>query len=232
MASLTSLVATHGAVLLIDSASACVQVGLLRRGAGPVWRRSEQEAGIAIFECADAVMREAGLRVRDIGAFVFCEGPGSILGVRQAAMALRTWQAAAPDRPPTACAYRSLELVAHELLRTGAELPFAVITDARRDHWHCVTVSGPADAPAVRRVAALTLAQMAGVFFMPNGFRTWAPPPRSARTVSYSIAELWQRHGGTELLHAAAEPDALLHENPAYAAWSPQIHRASARSLS
>ena len=89
MPSLNSLVASHGAVLLIDSASACVHAGLWRRDSDAIWRESRREAGIAIFECVDAVLAEAGVGVRDLGALVFCEGPGSILGIRSAAMALR-----------------------------------------------------------------------------------------------------------------------------------------------
>ena len=63
MPSLRSLVVAHRTVLLIDSASACVQVGLWRLGSAAVWRQSDREAGVAFFECADAVLTEAGTRV-------------------------------------------------------------------------------------------------------------------------------------------------------------------------
>jgi tRNA threonylcarbamoyladenosine biosynthesis protein TsaB len=225
MASLTSLLTAHGVVLLIDSASARVEVGVLRRGAAAVWRHSPREAGIAIFECVGGALTEAGIGVRDVGAFVFCEGPGSILGIRTAAMALRTWQAAGSiDRP--AFAYRSLELVAHDLRHAGTPPPFAVAADARRNAWHFVeTTAGHLIGP-LQRVPRATVADYPGELFMPAAFRAWAPPPRPVRDVPYSPLRLWQRQSGADLLHPAPQPDAFLHEESAYATWTPQIHRA------
>jgi tRNA threonylcarbamoyladenosine biosynthesis protein TsaB len=172
MPSLRSLVVAHRTVLLIDSASACIQVGLWhssrerervafgsleRERVDPsvssglerervesplleaIWHASNQEAGIAIFAGVDAVLAQARIGVADLGALVFCEGPGSILGIRSAAMALRIWSAAEGLTVP-AFAYRSLELVAHDLRRRGIPAPCAVLADARRDSWHWVDV--------------------------------------------------------------------------------------------
>jgi len=225
MPSLNSLAASHGVVLLIDSASTCIHAGLWRRDADAVWRQSQREAGIAIFECVGAVLAEAGIGVSDLGALVFDEGPGSILGIRTAAMALRTWQAVGSRALP-AFAYRSLELVAHDLYSSGTHPPFAVIADARRDAWHWVEVAtGPAVHP-LQRVSRSVLAAFAGELFMPAGFRVWAPPPRAVREVPYSLADLWRRQGDAALLHAAPQPEAFLHEDSVYVAWTPQIHRA------
>ncbi len=225
MASLNSLLTAHGVVLLIDSASARVEVGLWRREAAPVWRQSRREAGIAIFECVGGALAEAAIGVRDVGAFVFCEGPGSILGIRTAAMALRTWQAAGPIARP-AFAYRSLELVAHDLQSAGIRLPFAVVADARRNAWHFVEAAADRAIGPLQRVPRAALADYPGDLFMPADFRAWVSPPRPARSVPYPPARLWPRQSGADLLHPAPAPDAFLHEESAYAPWTPQIHRA------
>ncbi len=225
MPSLTSLVAEHGNVLLIDSASACVQVGLWRREGEAIWHQSEREAGIAVFECVGAALAEAGIGVGDLGGFVFCEGPGSILGIRTAAMALRTWQTVGPPVLP-AFAYRSLELVAQDLRSSGPRASFAVIADARRDAWHWVEVADGQDLPALQRVPRSVLEEFAGELFMPAGFRVWTPPPRAVVEVSYSLAALWRRQSDADLLRPAPEPDAFLHEDSVYASWTPRIHRA------
>ena len=231
MPSLNSLVASHAAVLLIDSASACVHAGLWRRGSDAIWRESRREAGIAIFECVDAVLAEAGAGVRDLGALVFCEGPGSILGIRTAAMALRTWQAVGSRALP-AFAYRSLELVAHDLRSSGTRPPFAVIADARRDTWHWVEVDAGQAVHPWQRVSRDVLAASAGALFMPAGFRVWAPPPRAVGEVPYALAGLWRRQGDADLLQAAPQPDAFLHEDSVYVAWTPRIHRAPGPTVS
>ena len=229
MASLTLLVARHGSVLLIDSASAIIQVGLWRREGEAIWRQSTKEAGIAIFEGASAVLAEAGLRATELGAVVFCEGPGSILGIRTAAMAVRTWQTRDPSALP-AFAYRSLELVAQDLRSAGRAGPFAVIADARRDAWHWAEVADGRDLPALRRVPRAALADFPGELFLPEGFRVWSPPPRAARPAAYSLAALWRRQCDADLLHPAPEPDAFLHEDAVYVPWTPRIHRAPRRS--
>jgi len=230
MPSLTTLVATRGPVLLIDSSSAGVAVAVFRPGAAPVWRQSAGEAGVAIFENAAAALAEAGVAARGVGAFVFCEGPGSILGIRTAAMALRTWQAACA-RPPPAFAYRSLELLATDLRAAGWAPPFAVVADARRDMWHWVECTDSGSGPLQRR-AADAVAAYPGALFLPAGFRVWSPPPPAARSVPYEPAGLWARQSGAELLRPAAEPDAFLHEAAVYAAWTPRIHRAPRRQPS
>lgn len=225
MASLNSLLTAHSVVLLIDSSAARVEVGLLRAGIGAVWRRSTREAGISIFEGIGDALAEAGIGVGDVGVFVFCEGPGSTLGIRTAAMALRIWQAAGATARP-AYAYRSLELVAHDLRSAGVGPPFAVVADARRNAWHFVEATADRVIGPLRRIPRAAVADYPGELFMPADFRAWVPPPRPVCSISYSPEQLWRRQNGADLLRPAPQPDAFLHEESAYAAWTPQIHRA------
>jgi len=225
MPSLQALVDAHGSVLLLDSASASVQVGLWRAGAAPAWWASATEAATALFAGAEALGAPAALRAGTLGALVFCEGPGSILGIRTAAMALRTWQALAPAPLPV-FAYRSLELVAHDLAARGVPRPFAVVADARRDRWHCLAVAPGAAPGPLQRVAPDHLAALAGTLYTPAELRAWARAPRPLTPEPYALAGLWARQAGADLLRPAPEPEAFSHEEPSYVAWSPQVHRA------
>lgn len=246
MPSLRSLAAARRSVLLIDSSSTCVQVGLWRfdpsagasfpdnqdhRRAEPplpdaIWRAADQEAGIAIFAGVEAVLASARLCIADLGALVFCEGPGSILGIRTAAMALRVWSAMDCRRPPT-FAYCSLELVAHDLRRRRVPEPFAVLADARRDSWHCVAAREDCAVGPLLRIAASDAAGFNGRLYTPAGFRSWAKPPREMSAIAYDLPELWSRQCDADLLRPAPHPDAFVHEEPAYLTWAPQIHRAA-----
>ena len=76
------------------------------------------------------------------------------------------------------------------------------------------------------------LAASAGALFMPAGFRVWAPPPRAVGEVPYPLAVMWRRQGGADLLQAAPQPDAFLHEDSVYFAWTPRIHRAPGPTVS
>jgi tRNA threonylcarbamoyladenosine biosynthesis protein TsaB len=191
-------------------------------GRSVAWAAVDREAGVGMFECLDRL----GADVNAVGAFVFCEGPGSILGIRTVAMALRTWTTITP-RP--VFSYRSLALVAEALavdapssrvpLLQGIPMPqITVIADARRGLWHRCTREG-----GLSRVAA---ADLAGDLVTPAGFRHWAPlPPRTVQT-PYDLESLFARTADAALFHPVELPDAFLTEEPAYAAWTPRIHAA------
>jgi tRNA threonylcarbamoyladenosine biosynthesis protein TsaB len=128
-------------------------------------------------------------------------------------MAVRMWGVLEP-RP--AFGYLSLALVAQALGRTD----LAVIADARRGHWHRFVLGG-----SLERVQA---AELAGELAAPEGFRHWDPFPPGATTTPYDLSRLIElpRVAEADLFHATASPDAFLHQEPAYAKWIPQIHRA------
>lgn len=215
MPALGDLLARHSPLLLIDAASARIQAARLD-AAGPArWAQAEGDAGTALFRCVGRL----GLALEDVRAFAFCEGPGSVLGIRTSAMAVRTWTVLAA-RP--VFAFRSLEVVAHALDRRG----FSVIADARRDSWHCLTVDLAGKAGPLRRVPT---AELAGPLVMPEGFRHWSEPPAAPiERVAYDLSALLPRAMDRDLFRPTDDPDAFLHEEPAYATWTPQVHRAPA----
>lgn len=207
MPSLRQLLADHGSALLLDAASAHVQVGLLRRDQPARWAGSDEEAGVGVFRGVEQLAVQPG----DVGAFVFCDGPGSILGVRTVAMAIRTWNVLKP-RP--VFAYHSLAVVAQALDRPQA----TIIADARRDTWHCATIGSN-----LRRVPT---AELAGELIMPDGFRHWSTLPAGVTHTPYVLADLFLMIADRNLFRPTDAPDAFLHEEPSYATWTPQIHRA------
>ncbi len=208
MPSLRELRALHAPLLLIDAASATVQVGALAAQAREDrWQTSADEAGIGIFASTGALP----LAPNDYRAFVFCDGPGSILGIRSAAAALRAWQVIHP-RP--VFRYHSLALVARAQAQPGLQL----IADARRNTWHRCTVDG-----GLERVPPEQLGEQLA---MPAGFRHWSPLPAGVRSVPYDLPALLATTEEADLFTPTDAPDAFLHEEPSYATWTPQIHRA------
>ncbi len=225
MVSLAQLLAAHEGVLVLDAASTRVQVGLVRRAAPAVWRASDDEAAKALFRLTTEVLDAAGWTLDRVPAFVFGAGPGSLLGVRTVAMALRTWLVLAP-RPVHA--FRSLELLAHGLAGEAAWRPSLVVADARRGTWHAVAVAADGTVGPLRRVAHGELEGAGPRLALPAEFRRWAAPPRAADEVAYDVAALAARTAEVALLEPMALPDAFAHEPPEYRRWSPQVHRAPA----
>lgn len=215
MPSLRHLLAEHPTLLLIDSASARVQVGLWHQGRVS-WRTTEAEASAGVFACTENLLAERRLAVSDLDTYVFCEGPGSVLGIRTAAVALRTWRVL---NPAPAYAYQSLAVAAHALARPGVN----VIADARRDSWHILRLG-----ETLRRVPT---AELNGECVMPEGFRHWTPLPPALGRTTYDLAEIFARPEllDADLFHASQEPDAFMHEEPSYVTWTPRVHQAPPR---
>jgi tRNA threonylcarbamoyladenosine biosynthesis protein TsaB len=208
MPSLQQLHAAHGNLLVLDAASSRVQVGWRRADGTGNWESMDDEAGVAVFQC----LEKLGVNADEAGAFVFCDGPGSVLGIRTVAMALRTWNVLKP-RPMFA--YCSLALVAHGLARPDV----SIIADARREAWHHYQLGH-----GLRRVPTADLAGKE--LIMPEHFRHWATLPGEVVRVPYSVHELLARVAGEDLFLHTDAPDAFLHEEPSYVTWTPQIHRA------
>lgn len=215
MPSLRALLSAHAPVLVLDAASSRVQVGWFD-GAAPGaadpcaaarWAEAEGESGTVLF----ASIAELGVSPDDAAAFMFCDGPGSILGIRTAAAAIRTWCVL---RPRPVFTYSSLALVATALGPPAV----GVIADARRDTWHHYTLGG-----TLRRIATKDLS---GPLRMPEGFRHWSPLPGPVEQVPYRVRELFAQSIDADLLAVSDAPDAFLHEEPSYLTWTPQIHRA------
>jgi len=220
MFTLRALLDRHPSILLIDSASSRIQVGLLRRSHDPLWESATEEAGTALFSLTEKILARASLKLPAIDAFVFCDGPGSVLGIRTAAVALRTWNALHP-RP--SYAYTSLALVAQTLALTENLRDFSVISDARRETWHRVTIDSTGTLSPLHRTPT---AELTGPLILPENFRHWSALPPAVRTAPYDLATQLPALADTPLFIAAPEPDAFLHEEPSYQTWSPKIHRA------
>ncbi|MBM3852192.1 MAG: peptidase M22 [Verrucomicrobia bacterium] len=200
-------VCADSTVVVLDAASDLVQVGRFEPGAPARWETSPEEAGVAIFRCFAALDLDVG----KVGAWAFCDGPGSILGIRTTAIALRTWSV---GRRRPIFAYSCLAVVAHAL----GQPDLGVIVDARRETWHHYELGR-----GLRRVPT---AQLAGRLAMPAPFRHWSALPAGVARVPYTLAQLLPQVWDAELLRPTDAPDAFLHEEPRYVTWTPQIHRA------
>jgi len=221
MPALRQLLAAHGHLLVLDAASTVVQTGVLTTAGQTAWKRQEGEAGTTLFTCAEAVLAQAGLPLDQIGAFVYCEGPGSMLGVRTAALSLRTWNVLKP-RP--VFAYQSLAVAARAEWQR-APRAFTMIADARRDTWHALAVAVDGRTGTLQRTATADLP--AEELVTPEKFRAWSQLARPVRPCGYDLGGIMAGLLDGDFFRPVAEPDAFQHEAPEYKKWSAQVHRAA-----
>ena len=80
------------ASLVIDGSGSAVFTGLL--DADNQWLAKVEANGAPLeelFPAMEVALTESGLSLADIDSYIYCEGPGSVLGLRLCAMAIKTW---------------------------------------------------------------------------------------------------------------------------------------------
>jgi tRNA threonylcarbamoyladenosine biosynthesis protein TsaB len=220
MAHLAQLLASHGRILVLDAASTKVAIGLLRPDESAIWVQSNDDASQGVFRGTETVLKQAGLRLDSVDAFVFCTGPGSMLGTRTIAMTLRTW-ILLKARP--AYSYQSLAAAARaEWVRQPRA--FSMIADARRETWHAQGMAADGTLASLQRLAAADLP--AGELLTPTAFRAWSARPSGVADCTYDLATIFARLGDADLFTSQSAPDAFQHEAPKYKKWSAQTHSA------
>jgi hypothetical protein len=243
----TAAVLLNRRVLLLDACSARAQVGWLEGDAAAWrWAAADGPSDVALFQALEKLEKDPA----SAGAFAFADSPGSILGNRIAAMAIRTW---CEMKPRPVYAYNALELLAQGAGRSN----LTWIADARRDRWHVLRVPTALDiandgslvgrdasprrpppsqnepegspnskADASERRPYLMAELGGGPFATAAEFRHWTPLPPGTDLVPYNLATLWPAAAHADLLRPTDAPDAWLPAQPEYATWGAKIHGA------
>ena len=214
--------AAEPCLVLDGSARVGVRVGVLAGGRWVGQGISADGALEGLFGCVGTALAEAGLTLSDIRSFALCVGPGSVLGIRIAALAVRAWTALEP-RP--VFVWESLASLAHSALVHGVTGPFLVATESRLKRWHAMEVSaaGVLGSPFEAEAAQLNSTQRPILAVSAGAV--------SVLTACVPVAHPWAalphffKHPG--FLRMEARPDALNVAND-FAVWSGQRHRADA----
>jgi tRNA threonylcarbamoyladenosine biosynthesis protein TsaB len=206
-------------LVLDGSARAGVRVGVLSGGRWVGQGISPDGALEGLFGCVEAALAEAMLKLGDIRSFALCVGPGSILGIRIAALAVRSWSALEP-RP--IFVWESLAGLARSALVAGEQGPFLVAAESRLKRWHALEVAadGSLGVPFEAEAAELNS----------SGHRVLAA---SEVAVGVLISQVQVPHPWSTLpalfaqpgfLREEHRPDALNVAND-FATWSGERHR-------
>ena len=128
--------------LVIDCSEGEVFCGLL--GPSGQWLSSKQSgpgALEALFPAVASVFHDAGKSLQSVDRFLYCQGPGSVLGLRLGAMAIETWCRLA-QKQVERMSYNSLQLTAALLLLDNKELDNALLlVDWKKNTWHSLRIN-------------------------------------------------------------------------------------------
>ena len=214
--------------LFIDASGREPSVGVWQAGNWRAFLRSDEGAVTdSLFVLVDDALRNAAIRLDDCAGFIFAEGPGSILGIRIAAMALRAWRTLPEFGGKPVFAVGSLALAAHLLARENpARRDFSILADSRQGWWNTRVVRDGAVPDGFEEVRGADLDLLPAPRFRITQRALGAPPV----ACELFPAEALERDPGVllvpGLLRETNTPDAVNMPGQ-FVKWTPSRHRVS-----
>ena len=209
--------------LVIDGSGKSVFVGLL--GTDKEWISKTSQASSTLeglFPSVEAVLQSAQCQISDVSSFIYCEGPGSVLGIRLCAMAIQTWGHLC--KPSVRYfAYNSLELTASLIVLDNPDLSHALlISDWKKDAWNSIRIEeGKLGAITTINDQIVNSQRSASLFYLPQR-KSWQKIPESVTTLEYSPQRLPEV---PELLKRTKKIELYASDVNIFKKWVPQRHR-------
>ncbi|MBT5379050.1 MAG: hypothetical protein HOK49_08795 [Opitutae bacterium] len=187
---------------------------------------SETNALDSLFNGLKTCLRSEGLAFEDVDDIHYCEGPGSSLGLRISAMALKTWKTLRPKIPLYAC--RSLPLHAI-LLAEDVETPdsFSLVGQWKKGNWfhlkhkkNFVVTAGEMNTLTDEEVLELK-----GPVYHIKQRKFSTHPPTHFLPVSTNLNGLPKALATPGLFREVDQPELFNLGKPTFKKWTPGRHR-------
>lgn len=190
----------HFPALVIDGSGRSIFIGVL--GVDLKWIGVSEQDGTPsedLFRGVQRVLKAARIRLSAIRSYLYCEGPGSVLGLRLCAMAVGTWSQIYPESA-NLYSYNSLRLSALILQSKDPDLEEAlIVSDWKKGVWNAIRLEsgspGPVEVIEDTRIRAWT----GRLYHLPQR-KGWQPPPQRAKTLVYDPALINQVYRSHQLL--------------------------------
>lgn len=209
--------------LVIDGSGSAVFAGVL--GQDGKWLAISEQDGTpleSLFPTVEATLKIAQLSLSDLRSFIYCEGPGSVLGLRLCAMAIETWSRLNPESAHY-YAYNSLQLTAALICVDTPNLDNALlVSDWKKGAWNAVKINQGQPGPTEVADDAMIADWTGPLYHLPQR-KGWQKPPTGATTVEYCpqrLAEALNRLKPTEDVELYASGINVFQK------WTPERHRA------
>ena len=215
-------------ILILDASSKRVWVGVKPSANELVWEASEEDPSKSLFTLIRKVLQKTGLGLSQIGSVAFCEGPGSMLGIRTATMTLRAWKAIKLPATKHLFAFSSLAIGGRllETMERSSEECLLII-DARRDSWHAIPYPTPPDAE-IEIIENEKLASESRTLVTLDSFACWTKTDAKLVSIPYLPQTAFENDLAFGHLRSVAEATPLSIRPSDFKKWIPKIHSAQA----
>ncbi|MGJ8652406.1 MAG: hypothetical protein ACSHX8_03960 [Opitutaceae bacterium] len=209
--------------LVIDGSGSAVYAGILGDDGQWVAQTTQEGAPLEeLFPTVESTIRASGIDLSEIRSYIYCEGPGSVLGLRLCAMAIETWSRLYPESA-NYFAYNTLQLTA-----TLQSIPdkALLVSDWKKGAWNAVYIQdGNIEATTV--VDDTTIAEWDGALYHLPQRKGWQKPPANAQTVAYRPECLIEALQNASFLRQTEGIELYSSGVNTFAKWTPDRHRAS-----
>ncbi len=215
-------------LLLLDASATETQTGIWRDGQWLTFQRFSGETLDTLFRGVSCCLEDTRIAFSDVDGFIFCEGPGSVLGIRLAAITLQGWKSLPSYKAAPILVYRSLPTMARLLqIEENPKTPFHCIAEGGRGLWnlHTQTENEKNPCTEMKTVASEAIENLSEpVFHIPLG-RQKQVPPENAEGRFYHIEGIANLLSNEEIFRMEETPQVLRIDNTNYVKWSAQRHR-------
>jgi tRNA threonylcarbamoyladenosine biosynthesis protein TsaB len=214
--------------LVVDGSGTSIFTGVL--GARGRWlAKSEQDVPAleGLFPSVEDSLQQAGLQFADIRSYLYCEGPGSSLGLRLCAMAIETWTRLFPDSA-NLFSYNSLHLTAANLLVETPDIDEAlIVTDWKKGAWNSISITDGKMAPIEVIDEASLATSERPLYHLPQRKGWQQAPPQGAIELSYKPCTLNRILTMPSLLKSTGQIELYNSGINTFQKWIPTRHRAA-----
>jgi len=202
--------------LLVDASSPTLYTGILKDGNWAALCSCGGDTLEQLMPLANRTLKEANVALKDIDGICYCEGPGTLLGLRLSAMAVNAWHVLlGRDKPVALYAYKSLTAAGLSNLQADY-----IISPFRRENYNCYSVKRG----ELKLIDADTAKQLEGTVLYLQQRRLKQEIPAEWTPANYSpkaFPEICQSEG---FLRAVDLADAWVPEETEYVRWTQARH--------
>lgn len=210
-------------ILVLDASCPRIFVGVWKNGNWLGVSTLETPALEGLFQIVEECLEAAGLKISEIDGFAHDEGPGSVLGIRISAMAIRTWKALPVFKDKPVFTFQSLPFAVEQVRREHElESTFYIISDYRKDTW----LSLRSDQAEVQPMHEDEADALDIPVFHSAQRRSWRPPPEAAKPIKIDLAAHPQIFEKGNLIRSVDQPGLYAPFRTDYKRWTPGRHRA------
>ncbi|MDE0769935.1 MAG: hypothetical protein OSB19_16270 [Opitutaceae bacterium] len=214
-------------MLVVDTASRRVCVALIETPeADTATKFSNEEASLSLFPTIKSLLEERSMKLAQLRSIAFCEGPGSMLGIRTAIMGIRAWIATGQLEDCKLYSFNSLQIGKHVIANTSdAPDSYLVVTDARRQSWNCLN-SLNLDGNAVELIQNEALEQATQPVYSFDEFPIWTKTQANIIRLFYRPEDVFQSLAFLGLLRQNPDTEPLNTRTLEFAKWIPKARTA------